>query len=768
MFVKVILDFNPTNSYLKWMGFFIFIIMFSAPTFSQSGYIEVKEVDTGLVIPEVSIIFTEVDSNQKQYASTNIQGVVANTARYKSKLEISRTGFKTIIDIIYPKDSKIYYLETDVFNLDQVIVTATRTQKLLKNAPVLTQIITGKQIESRGLQNVQDILSVNIPSIEFNKVGFGNTMSAQGLGAKNILILIDGERMAGETGSNVDYERLNTQEIEHIEIIKGATSTLYGSQAMGAVVNIITKKSKKSVYGSVALQYTSPFDSNYPNTSTNSDNYDIKKNLDKPNLTQNYTIGLNRGKWSSKTNFIQKSSDAYQLYDSSSIVKDYIEIDTLINQGKDFSPSNINGSKDYTITQSIGYKPNNKLELNVTGSYYQHEVFDFLFDNKHDQYKDIDYTVKTIYKPDNGSNYTLSYHDDIYNKYDYLEKLDEKKSKYRHHISNPKFIGIKQFNENQEITGGIEYLNESLLSKFFVQNELVTKSVSNGVLFLQDDISFLKEWNLVVGLRSDYHTSFGLHLTPKVSVMYKNYPLTIRANYAAGYRSPNLKELYMDWDMIGLFTIKGNSDLKPETNQYISTSIEYSNPKVNTSISIYRNAFNDKIEGLWFENQTIYQYHNTNNTKLYGLDYLLQYHPIKSLHIKAAYSYVNESREEGVRISSISPHTASFQIGYKYHKNNYKLNASLTGKYIGAKDFNVLDELVYQNEIVVANYPIHYDGYSTWRLAINQKYKDYGNLTLGVNNLLDYQAEIITFDTFTNPGRSYFAGFKLNIEPFFN
>ena len=138
----------------------------------------------------------------------------------------------------------VSYMNDDPFNLEQIVVTATRTEKKIKNTPVITQIITSKQIEERGTGNIQDLLTQEVPGLNFQEVGYGTSIDIQGLGSKHILFLIDGERIAGENGGNIDYSRINLYNIDHIEIVKGASSALYGSQAMGGVINIITRKAK--------------------------------------------------------------------------------------------------------------------------------------------------------------------------------------------------------------------------------------------------------------------------------------------------------------------------------------------------------------------------------------------------------------------------------------------------------------------------------------------------------------------------------------------
>lgn len=740
---------------------FSFII---TPIFSQSGQIEVKDLETGLPVFEASLVFTDFLSQKNHYGFTSANGTALNTIKTKSTLQISHIGYESILDTILPKTSKTYHLKKDVFMLNQVVVTATRNKKALKNTPVLTQVITGEQIEARGLQTVDDVLKTDIPSIEFQQHGHGINMGAQGLLATNILLLVDGERMAGETRANVDYNRLNIDEIERIEIVKGASSSLYGSQAMGAVINIITKTSKKPFYGSIGAQLTSNYEINYPKLSSSNDNYIIKKNLDRMNLTQNYTFGFNQGKWEGRTSFIAKSKDAYELTDSSVLYRDYFEIDNVTPETKYIFYNN--GLKDYTINQSIGYTVNNKLKITTKGSYYQHDEYDFKSDNIHDFYSDYNYTLKAQYTPNSKSNYSLSINDDVYKKYDFREKLDDKNLDYKHHIVNPKLNGNHQISENNNLASGIEYLYESLSYSDLASKY---KTSSNASVFVQEDIQLSENWNTVAGARLDYHTSFGTHFSPKISLMFKKYPFTFRTNYASGYRSPSLKELYQELPIPGILTIKGNENLNPETNQYLSASLEYSKSKINTSVSIYRNAFKDRIDLKWFVNETSAEliYQNLDSSTLLGIDYLLQYQPVNWLNLKASYSYVEELVGDVARISAFSPHTGSLQLGYNYNKKNYKLNATITGKYMSAKDHTSIDEDTtssHYGEI----YTVHYKDYSTWRLSVQQEYKHKLKLTLGVENLFDYTPAMYTFSTTTTSGRSYFVGLKLNVEQFFN
>jgi len=127
--------------------------------------------------------------------------------------------------------------------LDQVVVTGTRTPKLLANTPVLTKLITANDIMKTDATNLRDVLQQIIPGVEFSYAMNQQVhMNFSGFGGQSMLILVDGERLAGETMDDVDFTRIGMENVDHIEIVKGAASALYGSNAAGGVINIITKK----------------------------------------------------------------------------------------------------------------------------------------------------------------------------------------------------------------------------------------------------------------------------------------------------------------------------------------------------------------------------------------------------------------------------------------------------------------------------------------------------------------------------------------------
>lgn len=139
---------------------------------------------------------------------------------------------EAFLDTIFAEDS-----------LAEVVVTGTRTPKFLKETPIQTRVISARDIARQDATNVQDLLQQELPGVEFSYAMNQQThLNFSGFGGQGVLFLVDGERLAGETMDDVDFSRLAMDNVERIEIVKGAASALYGSNAVGGVVNIITKK----------------------------------------------------------------------------------------------------------------------------------------------------------------------------------------------------------------------------------------------------------------------------------------------------------------------------------------------------------------------------------------------------------------------------------------------------------------------------------------------------------------------------------------------
>ncbi|MBQ5351483.1 MAG: TonB-dependent receptor, partial [Bacteroidaceae bacterium] len=137
----------------------------------------------------------------------------------------------------------------DSVQMEEFVVTGTRTLKVLAETPIQTRLISAKDIKESDATNISDLLQQEIPGVEFSySMSQQVNMNMAGFSGQGVLFLIDGERLAGETMDNTDFQRIDMSNVERIEIVKGAASALYGSSANGGVINIITKDKQKSLF----------------------------------------------------------------------------------------------------------------------------------------------------------------------------------------------------------------------------------------------------------------------------------------------------------------------------------------------------------------------------------------------------------------------------------------------------------------------------------------------------------------------------------------
>ena len=310
-------------------------LLFSIQTGYSQKIVTVIDSEEQTPVPYANVCFEGLQSHDKFHDVTSKEGNVKNMVPERSVITISFVGYKTIIDTIRPNESKIYQLEQDPFNMEQVVVTGTRTRKTLAQSPVLTKVVNKVELKEAGAVTALDALEYSMPGVQFSPDAHGDNLQIQGLDNDYILVLVDGERMVGETRGNVNFERLNAEEIERIEIVNGASSVLYGSNAIGAVINIITKNGRqekpfKAIIGTRYSKYNE--------------------------LLVSSNIGYSGDKLKVNFNGLRSSTDGYDLTPETP------------------ASFTVDKNTDYSGNLKLYYKINKGITLITKGSYFQHEV----------------------------------------------------------------------------------------------------------------------------------------------------------------------------------------------------------------------------------------------------------------------------------------------------------------------------------------------------------------------------------------------------------
>ncbi|MCU4155119.1 TonB-dependent receptor [Carboxylicivirga sp. A043] len=672
---------------------------------------------------------------------------------HQQKVELQE-GLNTIDIALNPKSE----------TLSPIVVTGTGTHHRIDNVPVQTEIITQKDIAELSGRNVEEIISSISSSIDYTNSSMGTNIKINGLGSDYVLILLNGKRLTGGVGSYVDLTRINSEDIAQIEIVKGASSTLYGSDAIAGVINIITKKPKQN------LSITN---------NTRLGAYGELKQLN--------SVNYSKGKLSSKTTFNYKQKDGYQINNMRFNNKWESNHDLPYLVPTYYKP--VNKSRAYTISQHFAYDINNKLSINTDLSWYEKRLFFPFKAQMHDYYyNDRTAAAGAKYKLKNKNfiELSLSYNNYLYyTEYPYkfnetfitntevlnqtIYSGDRFKNSETQTI-NTQFKGVFNLNKKNRLSVGAELLSEYLEAQYRLTKPDV--EAHTYAVYAQNETKLTDKLDLVTGLRAIYHNQAGFSLTPKLTLMYKHSNLIHRLTYSNGFKSPTLKELYYYYesDRMGMYRLYlGNKDLKPQRSHYISYSTEVKIKALRTSINLYINRVNDKIDYAIIPTSYDHRRRGIEETKMrynideaqtIGIDWHAAFTFFKQLQVQTGYSYVDaRNLTQNIRLNGVSKHSATAKAAWTKRWKSYHLNLTLAGVYKSDR-FYLEEDL----ERTTAK------PYQLWKLTSSHtlKYIKSCNITgiIGVDNILDYVDDSPYGSHYgtLNPGRTIFAGVNLKFS----
>jgi len=576
------------------------------------------------------------------------------------------------------------FLSTSLFSADLleeiIVTTGTRTAKVLEETPVKTEVVTSKQIQQTHAKNVSEAI-MYIPGLLIKETRKeGQSVSIQGFDSDRVLILLDGEPMTSSTGSTVDLTQLNIADIERIEVIKGASSALYGSQAMGGVVNIISKKPAlgwknsltaeagtyadkgaddlavavlrasstyrdKDILASLFLDYR--HDSGI--TLQEGGNYDLPK-IDRLNLNAELRF-LGSTEYYIKPRFYVESS--------TKPTKLFIPGVGLINQEKleDVSKFRLSlGSK-------TEFDSGDKLKFSIFGEHYD----DVSIQNK----------LATPYT-------------DL--RRDALIQLAQGEVQYdtlvlEEHLLTMgldlRYESLDQTNTKTSATGS-EVINEF--------SEDATRYAIES--YLQDDYFVTEELELVLGVRYQYDSDFGSYLSPKLSALYTPFKtnkkrLNLRASYGNGYRAPSLKERFFFFDHSSLgYQVLGNPNLEPETSHSYQLSTEWIDKgSYSTAFNLFYNDITNLIEEIKdpllsaATGLEIYQYQNINKAYTAGAEWEFNTNFWEYFNLNGGYTYLYAKDKQTNK--------------YLVNRPEHQVKTTLSHEYMG---LNSLVAVVYESK----------------------------------------------------------------------
>lgn len=623
--------------------------------------------------------------------------------------------------------------------MEQVVVTGTRTPKLLANTPVLTKIITASDIAKADATNLRDLLQQVLPGVEFSYAMNQQVhMNFSGFGGQSMLILVDGERLAGETMDDVDFSRLCMDNVDHIEIVKGAASALYGSNAAGGVINIITKNGIR------------PFALN------------LNARLGRHH-EQRYGLSWQQGagRWSNLLTINRNKSDNYDVHNGDNPVTRVV--------------ATIYGDATWNSKEQLSYRPSEKLSLTGRAGYFYRQLV--RTSETPERYRDFSGGLRGIWKPDTHNSLDLSYAFDQYDKSDYqrITRLDIRD--YSNVQNSLRLLYNHTFGSDDVLSLGADYMHDYL---FNTNLEDRTRRQDSFDAFAQYDWNVSQQWEAVGALRYDYFSDGRIsRLTPKVSVRYQPVRnLNFRASYGMGFRAPTLKEKYYNFDMAGIWIVEGNPALKPEVSHNFNLSADYTHRHYNFTLAAYYNRIRDKIAtgAPFYKNPSDriphLPYLNLDDYSVSGGEATAQARWPNGLTARLSYAYTHERLPKDKNSNAVNnqyiparKHSMTGHIDWdRQFSTAYGLNIGLDGRFLSAVDNQ---EFVDYYDISKGIRTIHYPAYALFKLSLVQRIGKAVKASVILDNLFNYKPEYYYLNCPLTDGTNLMVGLSVDVDKFF-
>lgn len=636
-------------------------------------------------------------------------------------------------------------------NLEEVIVTATRTIRQLSSLPLPAQIITKKDLKQSNAIRLNDILNEQAGLVTVPEFGGGEGLQLQGLDSQYTLILVDGMPLIGRSAGTLDISRITVGNIKQIEIVKGASSSLYGSEALGGVINIITETPKQGLNGNLSYSLSS-----YNTHDMNS------------------TIGYKKKKLGVSVFLNRFSSDGFDLNENESL-------------------RTVEPFSNYTLNTKLTYSLSQGTNLFISGKYFtqnQDYVASYSLRGESNLEEwNSHLKLQHTFNPKWSSHfdfYTTRYKAD-----EYLNNLDESRfndSYFNQFLIRPELRATFSPNTKNTIIGGVGFNYETLDRTYFTQNP----EFKSPYVYLQYDWNPSEKINVLAGSRFDNHNKYRSQLSPKLALRYEfNDNMALKGSIGYGFKAPDFRQLYFDFNNATVgYTVLGynavaaaipqlelegqianlivpisrfEEELKPENSIGINLGLDYKvSHSLKFNINIFRNVINDLIDTQIIANKTngqnVFSYYNVNKVYTQGVEFNATWKPSNQLKVTGGYQLLfakdktaKNAFNNGEVFARERPSSPSFQLkasdyfglyNRSMHMANLKLYYNIPKwkmdtnlRAIFRSKYGLLDS---NGNNYLDAYDDFVDGYVILNFTINKKiYKNY-QVGLGIDNIMDF------------------------------
>lgn len=601
-------------------------------------------------------------------------------------------------------------------DLDELVVTGQYEVNSLSKSVQKVKVIDAKRIEQQGAFTLQHVLTneLNIRIIQDPILGSG--IQLQGIGGNNIKILVDGVPVVGRENGSIDLSQINLANVERIEFVEGPMSVNYGTDALGGVINIITKKQqaekKNFRFGSYA-------------ESIGQYNYDLNANYSKAKYGAQASFGRNFFK-----GFSEDPNSRMKLWKPRTQYNAELSLSKFINNGSlrwtnQYFQEKVTDRGEPTIDWT---------QATALDRYYYTNRFSssFFFEKKHDGKRNMNVLASYNFYERRFNTY---YKDLVQQTEQIVPSTSENDSSRFHQLMSRGTYANVAFSKKMNYQMGYE-VNQELAIGERIEGE--RQYMADYNVFASAELKPINRLLVRPAFRAIYHSKFSAPFVPSIHLKYDLSESTVmRASYARGFRAPSLKELYLQF-VDASHNLKGNTNLSSETSNNIQIGLTYTYKLESRVFRFEPNLFYNKINGLielartGSGNTVSYQYVNINSYSSTGISISTEYRTIP-YSITFGYSYTGRKNEiDGYQM------TESF-----YFSHEYRVNGSYTVKNIGTT-FNVFCKAngrvqIYQFDYLNDNVSLNFiDPFVLLDLTAGKEFLNKKlSVTVGVKNILN-------------------------------
>ena len=652
------------------------------------------------------------------------------------------------------------------YTLNPVVVTGSGHHQRLKSTATPVRVLSKQEIKEQGITTFDGALTRMMPQISMSPNSMGTFLRFNGLGNKYILILINGQKLTGDISNNVDLNRINMARVKRIEVLDGAASSLYGSDAIAGVINIITDQPTRDL------------------VSVTSDTRVSGHGL----LTENIALDIYKNGFGSYTSFSRDRADSYRINDVEYVKGSDTETQPTI------APF-FTGYRSHLVGQKFTYAPDEHLALNA-GIDYSYKITDRPNTRKditggtdyEMRYKGLRWNVGGIYKFTSRNSLQADFTVDRFRygkQYDVATKtyaIDDYVQSKKQRSMEAQLKAILGLMNNSTTIFGADWRKDYLTAT----SGNINQNAYTAAAFAQHEMLFFDRLTATVGLRLTYHETFDWHLTPKATLMYAPGNFRLRATYSAGFRAPGLDELYYHYFSVNrgkAQIIFGNKELKPEKSNYFSLNAEYRTNFIAVSVTGFLNRINDMVirqnididanslamlqnefpemtadQAQKLERYSLYK--NSDKGDVKGVQVNVSANLFTGFNLSANYVYTyarSYSDNRWAPLERSIRHAATVAANYYHSWGNYGLNVNINGR-MQSKTY----------------YPDYEDapGYGVWNLNTSHSIDGLKHLylepSIGIDNIFDKVDRRIDSSNrkyaLYSPGRMLVIGLKLKIK----